>query len=68
MLSAYSIVCYQFHAEFLRICPNAKDFVVTWEDMASAVIDWARLKTSFVAELFLQELIGFETQSLGISF
>lgn len=49
------------------MCPDAKDFVVEWEDVASAVNDWARMKTSFVAEQFLHELNGIETPSLGTS-
>lgn len=58
----------QFHTEFHRVCPTAKDFVVQWEDLAPTVIDWAGTKSSFVAQQYLAELkgVGPDKPSLGI--
>ena len=55
----------QFHKEFVRWCPTAKDFVVAWEDAAPIVTEWARTKSNPVAAMIVEELFKCGKPSLG---
>lgn len=55
----------QFEAEFKRCCPEARDFIVYWEDMAPHVTEWASKKTNTVLESLLAEMCASGKPTLG---
>jgi len=56
----------QFQKEFIRCCPDAKDFMVHWEDVAPVIVEWARRKPNPVASLMVDELYKHGAPSQGI--
>jgi hypothetical protein len=65
MSVALSFIVQQFAKEFTRCCPDAKDFLVQWEDMAPLIINWSSTKVNSTAQLILSELNANAAPSIG---